>query len=309
MKNICKQLTAVIILAITLILSINCSTPTPGLITPSSINSTATINNVDSVVTGKTITVFAGSASKPALDDAAAAFKKETGITVYCTYGGSGTVLSQMKISKSGDIYIPGSPDYIIIADREGVIDPASIKIISYLVPVIAVQQTNPKNIKSLEDLTKPGIKMGMGNPESVCLGLYSIELFEYNHLLSEIGKNIVTYAESCDKTASIIALKAVDAVIGWDVFHDWNPAIDVIYLKPNQIPRIAYIPSAISTYTKDKLLAKKFTDFLISQQGQEIFKKWGYISSESEAKKFAPGASVGGEYKLPYSYQKLMVK
>ncbi len=98
----------------------------------------------------KAITAFCGAASKPAMDEAAQAFEKKTGIKVYCTYGGSGTVLSQMKLSKTGDLYIPGSPDYMVKAERDSVIKPESVKIVSYLIPVIAVQHGNPKNIQSL---------------------------------------------------------------------------------------------------------------------------------------------------------------
>ena len=256
----------------------------------------------------KTLSAFCGAASKPALDEAAQSFEKQTGIKIYLTYGGSGAVLSQMKISKSGDLYIPGASDYINKAERDGLIDPKSVKIISYLLPVIAVQHGNPKNIRSLSDLAKPGIKVGIGNPEAVCLGVYSIEILDYNHLLEPVSKNIVTYAESCDKTATLVILKAVDAVIGWHVFHDWNPdGIDVVYLEPDQIPRIGYIPAAISVYAQDKESAQKFIDFLVSKAGQNIFKKWGYFATEAEAKEFAPHAQVGGEYMLPDAYKQLV--
>jgi len=258
----------------------------------------------------KTITAFCGAASKPAMDESAQAFEKKTGIKVYCTYGGSGAILSQMKLSKSGDLYIPGSPDYMVMAERDGVVKPESVKIISYLIPVIAVQHGNPKNIQSLSDLAKPGIKVGIANPEAVCVGLYAIEILEQNNLLEAVVKNVVTYAESCEKTATLVSLKSVDAVIGWHVFHDWDPNnIDVVYLKPEQLPRIAYIPAAISTYAKDSESAQKFIDFLISPQGQDIFRKWGYITAENEARKFAPQAEIGGEYKLPETYKTLIGK
>ena len=258
----------------------------------------------------KTITVFCGAASKPAMDEAANAFEEETGIKVYCSYGGSGTALSQMKLSKSGDLYIPGSPDYIPKAERAGVIDSETVKIVAYLVPVIAVQHGNPRDIQSLSDLAKPGITVGIGNPEAVCLGLYAVEILDYNHLLADVGRNIVTQAESCEKTAALLSLKSVDAVIGWHVFHDWDmDNIDVVYLKPEQLPRIAYIPAALSTYTKDREYAQEFIDFLVSKQSQEIFRKWGYITNESEARQFAPGAQIGGEYELPEAYKSLIGK
>jgi len=255
----------------------------------------------------KTITVFAGAASKPALDEAAQAFEIETGIKVYCTYGGSGTVLSQMKLSSTGDLYMPGSPDYIPKAERENVIDPGTSKIIAYLIPVIAVQHGNPKNIQSLADLARPGITVGIGNPDAVCLGLYAVEILDYNNLLTDVSKNTITQAESCEKTASLLSLKAVDAVIGWHVFHDWNPdRIDVVYIKPSQLPRIAYIPVAVSRFSHDIDSSRKFMDFLVSEKAQRIFSKWGYISTESDARKFAPDAAIGGEYKLPEIYKEL---
>lgn len=254
------------------------------------------------------ITAFVGSASKPPVEEAAQAFKEKTGIQVYLNFGGSGTMLSQIELSQSGDLYIPGSPDYIAKAEQKGVIDPASVKKIAYLIPVIAVPHGNPKNIRSLADLARPGIEVGIGNPEAVCVGLYAIEILDYNHLLADAGKNIVVHAESCERTATLISLKSVDAVIGWDVFHNWDPDnIDVIYLSPEQLPRIAYIPSAITKFTRDRVSAQKFLDFLVSKPGQDIFQKWGYITTEEEARKFASQAKIGGEYQLPESYRQLM--
>jgi len=112
---------------------------------------------------GKAITAFVGSASKPAMEEAAKAFEEQTGIKVYLNFSGSGTMLSQMKLSKSGDLYIPGSPDYMVMAEHDGIAEPDSVKIISYLIPAILVQHGNPRNMHSLSDLAKPGIKAGIG--------------------------------------------------------------------------------------------------------------------------------------------------
>ncbi len=257
---------------------------------------------------GKTITAFCGAASKPAMEEAARIFTEKTGIKVYLNFGGSGTVLSQMKIAKEGDLYIPGSQDFMVIAERERIVDSGSVEIIAYLIPSIVVHPGNPRNIRTLADLAKPGIKVGIGNPESVCLGLYAFEILESAGLLEAVGKNIVTYAESCEKAATLVALKSVDAIIGWDVFPAWNPGtMQAVPLKVEQLPRIAYVPVAISNFSKDKESANRFRNFLVSAEGKKIFGKWGYITTESEARKFAPGAAIGGEYKLPGNYRPLV--
>jgi molybdate transport system substrate-binding protein len=250
------------------------------------------------------ITAFCGSASKPAMEEAATQFEQKTGIRVDLHFSGSGTVLSQMKIARRGDLYIPGSPDYMSKAIREGVVDPESITIIAYLIIAIDVQRGNPKNIQTLADLARPGIRVGIGNPEAVCVGLYAVEVLERNRLLKQVQDNIITHAPNCSATASLVAMQKVDAVIGWRVFSEWNPdKIEAVLLKPQEVPRLAYIPAALSTYSLDKEGAQQFIDFLISAEGQKIFKKWGYIATEQEARAFAPHAEIGGEYRLPVDY------
>jgi molybdate transport system substrate-binding protein len=252
----------------------------------------------------RSILAFCGSASKPAIEESARVFRERTGIKVELLFGGSGTMLSQMKMSRRGDLYIPGSPDYMLKAEREGLIDSSTKKRVAYLVPAINVQPGNPKNIRTLEDLTSPGVRIGIGNPQAVCVGLYAIEIFEREKLLDKVKKNIVTNATSCAATEALVAMKKLDAVMGWDVFSKWNPGkMETVFLQPGQVPRIAYIPAATSTLSLKKDDAKLFLDFLVSGEGQRIFKKWGYLASEQEARKLAPEATIGGEYLLPAEY------
>lgn len=249
---------------------------------------------------GQEIRVFAGAASKPPLEEIAAQFEARTGIKVSLTFGGSGTVLSQMKLSKQGDIYLPGSSDFMELAKKEGVVAPETERIVVYLVPAINVPKGNPQNIQELEDLAKPGVKVGLARPDTVCVGLYGAEILEKAGLDNQVKKNIVTYAESCEKVANLVALRQVDAVLGWEVFASWDPdKIETIHLPPDKVTRIGYIPVAISNYTAKRDLAQQFIDYLTSDEGKSIFKKWGYLTTEEEARKLAPRAPVGGEYHL----------
>ena len=171
--------------------------------------------------------VFAGSASKPATEEAARVFEKKTGIKANITFGGSGFVLSQMSLAKKGDIYFPGSSDFMEIAKQKGVVFPETEKNVVYVVPAINVQKGNPKGIRTLADLAKPGLRVAIANPEGVCLGLYAVEIIERNlsqDTKSAVRQNIVNYTESCEKTATAISLKTVDAGIGWGGFQYWDP-------------------------------------------------------------------------------------
>jgi molybdate transport system substrate-binding protein len=253
--------------------------------------------------------IFAGAASKPATEEAVKMFQEKTGIPVDVIFGGSGFVLSQMKLTRKGDLYFPGSSDFMEIAKKDGLVFPETERTIVYLLPAINVQKGNPKSIHSLRDLTKDGIRVAIANPEMVCVGTYSVEIIEKNLTAAEkekFKKNLVNYTESCEKTANAISLKAVDAVLGWRVFHYWDPKrIETIYLKPEEVSRIGYIPIAISKFAQDKILAQRFIDFLLSSQGKNIFRKYHYLMDLQEALRFTrPDTPVGGEYILPKEWR-----
>jgi molybdate transport system substrate-binding protein len=253
----------------------------------------------------KRLLIFAGAASKPATEEAIRTFQERFGAPVNVIFGGSGFVLSQMKLGKKGDLYFPGSSDFMEVAKREALVFPDSEKIVVYLVPAINVQKGNPKRIHTLKDLTKEGVRLAIANPETVCVGTYAVEIIEKNLTLDEkakVRKNIINYTESCEKTANAISLKAADAVLGWRVFHFWDPdRIETIYLRPEEIPRIGYIPIAIAKFTQDKTMAQKFINFILSPHGKAIFQKYHYLMDLHEARHFTrPDTPVGGEYILP---------
>ena len=251
---------------------------------------------------GKQLELFVGSASQPATEEAAKAFEAKTGCEMALHLGGSGKMLSSMVLGKRGDLYFPGSSDFMAKAKRRGEVLPHTEKTIVYLLPAINVPNENPKGIQKLDDLAKPGVRVGIAVPDTVCVGLYAVEVLTANGLAAKVKPNIVTYAESCAKTAQIVALDQADAVLGWRVFHYWKPdLVTTIMLAPEQIPRIGYIPIAISRYCKEPAVAQAFIDFLLGEEGKAIFRKWHYLASVDEARKFTrPDTPVGGEWKLP---------
>ncbi|MFN2355580.1 MAG: molybdate ABC transporter substrate-binding protein [Desulfopila sp.] len=249
--------------------------------------------------------VYAGSASQPPTEEAVKAFEEETGIKVDVVFGGSGTVLSQMKLAKQGDLYFPGSSDFMIKAKRDGDVFPETETIIVYLVSAINVQKGNPHNIHSLKDLTRPGLRVAIANPESVCVGTYAVEIIEQNFTPEEkaaFKKNVANYTGSCSKTATAISLKQADAVIGWRVFEHWDPErIETVALPREQVSRVGYIPIAISRFTRNREVAQSFIDFLSGPRGQEIFSQYRYFATPEEAYAWlGKEKPVGGEYVVP---------
>jgi molybdate transport system substrate-binding protein len=196
------------------------------------------------------------------------------------------------------------------VAKKKDVVFAETEKTIVYLVPAINVQKGNPKNVKILKDLTRQGLKVAIANPEGVCVGAYAVEIIEATFTPEEkeaFRKNLINYTESCEKTATAISLKAADAVIGWEVFQYWDPErIETIPLDKSQVIRIGYIPIAVAKFTSNRPLAQSFIDFLLSEEGKSIFRKYHYFMSADEASVWiGEKKPVGGEYVVPKDWVK----
>ncbi|MBP7633799.1 molybdate ABC transporter substrate-binding protein [Candidatus Ozemobacteraceae bacterium] len=257
------------------------------------------------------ILFMAGAAAQPVVEPLAKAFETKTGIKVDVNIAGSGMLLSQIKLSGKGDVYFPGSIDFIDKAVKDGVVDESTVTPIVYLVPSINVQKGNPHGIKTLKDLCRPGLRVAIAQPETVCLGVFAVELAERFFSPEEkkaFRANLVTYTESCEKTATAILLKSADAVIGWSVFEHWNPEmIETVKLTPDEIVRISYLAVAVTKSSQHLEASKKFIEFMKSPDGLEFFKKFHYFTTAEEALAYV-GADkpVGGTpYTVPAEWMK----
>ncbi len=209
---------------------------------------------------GRSIHVFAGSVINPALEELGRSFEQSTGARVYVSLGGSGALLSQIELARRGDIYLPGSSDYMEKAKRKGLVEAKTEVRLAYLIPAINVAKGNPRKIRTLKDLTRPDLRVGIARPDAVCVGLYAVENLAAQGLDAAVRPNIVNFAESCQKTAQMLSLGLVDAVLGWAVFSQWEPdRIETVFLAPAEVSRIGYIPAALTTFSEEKQIARGF--------------------------------------------------
>ena len=109
--------------------------------------------NFNAYATGYSpVVVFAGSASQPPLEEAAKAFEEKTKIPIVLHQGGSGAILSQIRLTGQGDLYIPGSPDYMDKALEFNLVA-GTPTTIAYLVPALLVAKGNPLKIQRVSYL------------------------------------------------------------------------------------------------------------------------------------------------------------
>jgi molybdate transport system substrate-binding protein len=139
----------------------------------------------------------------------------------------------------------------------------------------ILVQKGNPRKIKSMSDLTKEAMRVGVS--ASGCLTGVWDDLATKAGYVEQIRKNTVAYADECGELMSLINKKKVDAVLGWDAFKNLNmQTMDIVKLPEDlEVHRSTAI--GVITFSKNKELAKKFIDFLVSEKGRKIYEEYGW--------------------------------
>ena len=231
---------------------------------------------------GKTITVLCGAGLMKPMNELIQNFENKTGAKVEVHYGGSAELFGILTTT-GGDVFIPGAYKYTADAMKRGFILNDTVKNITYHIPVIAVPKGNPKNIKGLEDLAKPGVRVVIGDPKACAIGKVAKKILEKNHLWENVSKNIVVETPTVNQLLIYIATNQADAAIIWEDMVTWAESkgkIEVVEI-PKDKNIIKTIPTAVTIYAqKDNNLevAKAFNDYISSDEAKEIWNKWGFI-------------------------------
>lgn len=234
------------------------------------------------------LVVFAAAGGKPAVEEVCHRFQEKYGVKVGTSYGGGGEILSKMILARKGDIYIAPEQRFMEDARDEEAVDPTTVKTLAYMVPVIAVKKGNPKDIFSLADLGKRGVRLAITRPETTLLGEYAPEIFQKAGLKEAIMKNVVTHAADPNHLLSMLLMDQVDAGIVWHFYGTMAlETIETVCLSPEQLTGIGKIQIAVTTYSERKKRAKQFIDFATSSEGKAVFKKCGYIVEVEELKQY----------------------
>ena len=225
----------------------------------------------------KTLRLFCGAGIRPPVDEIIKLFKDETGIEVKPTYAGGGALLTQIQLNRQGDLYMPGDEEFISRAEGKGLI--SEKRDVAYFVPVILVQKGNPKGIKSIADLAKPGVRIAMGDPKACAVGGVTEKILKRAGIEDQVKRNVVYTGVTVQELGNAVKLKTVDAAIVWDATAKFYPDSTEAIRIPEEQNVIARIPIGILSFSKHKKEAEKFLDFITSERARRIFEKHGYTT------------------------------
>ena len=224
----------------------------------------------------KELLLYCGAGIRPPVAELTENFRREHGVKIVTDYAGSEVLLSKIKLTRQGDLYMLVDRHYVQQADKEGMIH--SSRNVCYFVPTILVQKGNPKEIQRLEDLLKPGVKLGLGDAKACAIGRQTRQIFAKNNIpWNEVEKNLKFQSQTVNELGMQIQAGSLDAVIVWDAIARYYDKYGQEVPIPAGQNVISTVDIGILTFTKNRTLSEKFVEFATSDRGRAIFKKHLY--------------------------------
>ncbi len=216
----------------------------------------------------------------PAMKEAAEAFSKARGVRVEVVAGPTDKWIGQAH--QDADVVFSGS-EYMMtdfVKAMEGRIAEHTIDALYMRPSAILVRKGNPRKVRDLPDLAKPGTKVlvvqGAGQT-----GMWEDMAGKAGDiaLVRALRKNIVFHAPNSAAAKEYwVQHPEVDAWIIYNIWQIANPTLaDLVHVSERYV---VYRDSgvALTRTGADRAVAREFVAFLRSKEGAAIFERWGWI-------------------------------
>lgn len=269
-----KSLAMAVVLVVSLMALVGCGGQAEKSQEAESKNSPQTADNQEVTQAGLQLTdhelfVYCGAGMKKPFQDIADGFEKETGCKMTVNFANAAQIQTQINTAKEGDLFIAGSevelkPIKDLVTDQ--------LPLVKHI-PVLAVQKDNPKAIQGLQDLTKEGIRLVLGDVESTPIGKIADKALKDAKILDKV--DIVSRALTAPPMATALANDECDAVIIWkeNVNTELLDIVDTADLNTY----VKKVPAASLSTSKDSEARDAFLNYLKSEKATAIWEKYGY--------------------------------
>lgn len=217
--------------------------------------------------------VYAGKGIKSAMEEIQRTFEDRHKIPLSIIYAGSNSLLTTIKKSNKGDIFIPGSASYINEIPEQVT---TSYHVANHI-PVFIVRADNTKQLQSFTDLMQKGLEIAVGNKDMCAIGKVAETIISASDQKAVLRQNIVITASTVNELLSLVINREVDAALVWGDMLQWPEAAELqLVAIPEAINSPKEIRVAILKHTSNAKQAALFAEF-VATEGKVIFANQGF--------------------------------
>jgi molybdate transport system substrate-binding protein len=232
-----------------------------------------------------TLTVFAASSLTEAFTEIGSAFSADRpNVKVEFNFAGSQQLRQQLEQGATADVFASANTKEMNTAIGSGLIVSGTQQTFLHNRLIVILPKNNPANIQSLPDLAKPKLKIILAAP-SVPVGSYALTALDKMNadfgatFSATVVANVVSYEDNVRQIVAKIQLGEGDAGIVYS--SDVTPSaashlttLDIL----DKFNVLAIYPIAILKAAPHSQLAATFVEYVLSDKGQSILKKWSFL-------------------------------
>ena len=229
------------------------------------------------------LVVYCAGGLKAPLEAIRADYEREMGQSIQIQYGGSNTLLANLKVSGQGDLFLPADESYIELALRDRLVTKTIA--VAQMKPIVAVPKGNPKIVRSLDDLVSGRLRISMTEPDAAATGKL------VRDALTKIGRweafraSVMVFKPTVNDVANDLKLGAVDAGVIWDAMLVTYPNLEAVPL-PELANVQARVVAGVATNSSQPQAASEFANYLAAPgKGQIQFQQAGFAAVCAEEK------------------------
>ena len=215
-----------------------------------------------------------------------------TGITVYAaasltdvfpaidsgprySFGGSNMLAGQITLGAPADVFASANTAIPAQLYAKGIIkQPVNF---TRNTLVIVVPKANPAQIKSIYDLTKPGVSIDIAN-SGVPVGSYTLQVLNQMNLTKAVIPNVVSQETDVRLVLSKVALGQVDAGFVYSTDAQTVPGqVTVIPVPAWAQPKVTYAMAVVKD-SPNQAAAQAFINEVLSKAGQAKMLSYGFL-------------------------------
>lgn len=217
------------------------------------------------------------------MTEIATLFEKRENVKITIAQGGSEDLYQSAKKSGQGDVYLPGEPTYRSKHLAEGLL--GDYLTVGYNQMALMVQKGNPKKVTAdpREMLRKDLIAI-IGNAESGSVGKEAKDILDDLGIYPKVIRQAAYLVPDSRSLTNAMKKGEADLTLNWRAtafFPDNLGKVEVIDLDPKLAKPQALLLNQL-TFSRQKELGKRFMAFTASEEGQAIFRKYGFLDNKT---------------------------
>jgi len=232
----------------------------------------------------RTLFVYCAAGMRVPVEQIAERYEHEHGVSIELQFGGSNTLLSQLQVSRVGDLYLAGDATYTQLAADKGLADERLT--VATMRPVIITPAGNPKNIKALDDLLDRDVKVALGNPDAAAIGRSVREVLDQTGkwtALQEHARTNGVFKPTVTDVANDVKLGSVHAGIVWNTTAAMYPSLNAIAAPELAAGEVA-IEVAVLRSSEAPTAALRFARYLTARdRGLETFGSYNFDTIDGD--------------------------